>query len=409
MAASLNFKSLSAPSKLFFPSTLQGKILKCAFTVDPSPCSLPAQAQEALGDHGISRSTVRNEAKNQIKRWYQAEEQQMDKKTAIQALQTYAGMSRMEAEHEIDKWSAKVVRGIDYEDISDEFIKGNLTFNEAKGMLVKYGHVYERDAAERVREWQMEKDTGISFNKLSDAYIHNDVTESQTIDYLMKYGGISQSEAADKVLDWQAAKEYGVTLGSTTEGIKKALIEGYIGEETARTIMMVYDGKTAEEAEDYVNQYLFTAATGYSFSEIEEAYAEGAITKPEMERWYRDASLYTHGSEEIAKEYAEVAEWKARVPYAESMNRDGLEKWDKYGYHITNAGLGKADFARAWGLYSAAESQYDSSGNKTKEKAQVFFEGLYDLYLQGVYTISEINAIGLAVYSKKYNNMYKVW
>ena len=43
------FKSLSAPSKFFFPSTLQGKILKCAFTVDPSPYSLPAQAQEALG------------------------------------------------------------------------------------------------------------------------------------------------------------------------------------------------------------------------------------------------------------------------------------------------------------------------------------------------------------------------
>ena len=366
-------------------------------------------AQEALGDHGISRSTVRNEAKNQIKRWYQAEEQQMDRKTAIQALQTYAGMSKMEAEHEVDRWSAKVVLGVDYEDISEEFIKGNITAYRAEEMLIKYGHVYARDAAERVKEWQMEKDTGISYSKLSDAFIHDDVSESQAIDYLMKYGQLSREEAEQKVLDWQAAKDYGVTLGSTTEGIKKALIEGYISAETARTIMMVYDGKTAEEAEDYVNQYLFTAETGYSFSEIEEAYADGVITKAQLERWYRDASLYTHGSEEVASEYAEVADWKAFVPYGDSMNRDGLEKWNNYGYHVTNAGLGKADFARAWGLYNAAESQYDSQGNKTKEKAQVFFEGLYDLYLQGVYTISEIDAIGLAVYSQKYNRLYKVW
>ena len=368
-----------------------------------------AAAQEELGDHGIAAGSVRNEAKNQIKRWYQAEEQQMDKQTAIKALQNYAGLSRIEAEHEVDKWSSLVVTGIAYEDISEEYIKGNITEYRAKEMLEKYGHMYYRDAEEKVREWQMEKDTGLSYSKLSDAYIHDDITEYQAIDYLMKYGQLSQEEAEAKILDWQAAKDYGVTLGSSTEGIKKALIEGYISAETAKTIMMVYDGKTAEEAEDYVNQYLFTAETGYSFSEIEKAYADGVISKADMVRWYRDASLYTHGSEEIAKEYAEVADWKANVLYGESMNRDGLEKWEKYGSYITRAGLGKADFARAWGIYNAAESQYDSQGNKTKEKAQVFFEDLYDLHLQGVYTISEINAIGLTVYSSKYNRMYKVW
>ena len=367
------------------------------------------EAQEELGDHGIAASSVRNEAKNQIKRWYQADEQQMDKQTAIRALQDYAGLSRIQAEHEVDEWSVKVVLGIDYNDISEEYIKGNITEYRAKEMLEKYGHMLYRDAEEKVREWQMEKDTGLPYSKLNDAYIHDDVSEYQAIDYLIKYGGMSQEEAEAKILDWQAAKDYGVTLGSSTEGIKKALIEGYISEETAKTIMMVYDGKTAEEAEDYVNQYLFTAETGYNFSEIEEAYADGVISKADMERWYRDASLYTHGSEEMAKEYAEVADWKVNVPYGDSMNRDGLEKWEKYGSYITRAGLGKADFARAWGIYNAAEIQYDSQGNKTKEKAQVFFEGLYDLHLRGVYTINEINAIGLAVYSSKYNRMYKVW
>ena len=255
----------------------------------------------------------------------------------------------------------------------------------------------------------MEKDTGLSYSKLNDAYIHGDVTEYQAIEYLKQYGQLSQADAEAKILDWQAARDYGVTLGSTTEGVKKALIEGFISDETARTIMMVYDGKTAEEADDYVNQYRFTAETGYNFSEIVDAYADGVISKAEMEIWYRDASLYTHGSYEIAKEYAEVADWEAYVPYGESMNRDGLEKWNKYGYNVTKVGLGKADFARAWGLYNASESQYDSKGNKTKEKAQVFFEKLYDLHRQGVYTIKEIDGIAYAVYSSKYVRKYKVW
>ena len=369
-------------------------------------------AQEALGEHGITPSSVRNEAKKQIKRWYQGTDgkgQQMDKQTAIRALQTYAGMSRMAAEHDVDEWSSFVVTGIAYDDISTEFIKGNISAYRAEEMLIKYGHLYARDAAEKVKEWQMEKDTGLSYSKLNDAYIHGDVTEYQAIDYLMQYGQLSREDAEAKILDWQAAMDYGVTLGSTTEGIKKALIEGYISDETAKTIMMVYDGKTAEEAEDYVNQYRFTAETGYSFSEIDKAYADGVISKAEMEMWYRDASLYTHGSTEIAKEYAEVAEWKAYVPYGESMNRDGLEKWEKYGYNVTKVGLGKSDFARAWGLYNASESQYDSKGNKTKEKAQVFFEKLYELHRQGVYTLKEINGIAYAVYSSSYVRRYKVW
>ena len=369
-------------------------------------------AQEALGEHGVAPSSVRNEAKKQIKRWYQGtdgEGQQMDKQTAIRALQKYAGMSQMAAAHEVDEWSSLVVTGIAYDDISAEFIKGNITAYRAEEMLIKYGHLYARDAAEKVKEWQMEKDTGLSYSKLNDAYIHGDVTEYQAIDYLMQYGQLSREEAEAKILDWQAARDYGVTLGSTTEGIKKALIEGFISPETARTIMMVYDGKTAEEAEDYVNQYRFTAETGYSFSEIDKAYADGVISKAEMEMWYRDASLYTHGSTEIAKEYAEVADWKAYVPYGESMNRDGLEKWEKYGYNVTKVGLGKSDFARAWGLYNASESQYDSKGNKTKEKAQVFFEKLYELHQQGVYSLKEINGIAYAVYSSSYVRKYKVW
>ena len=119
-----------------------------------------ADAQEALGDHGIAPSSVRNEAKKQIKRWYQGtdgEGQQMDKQTAVRALQTYAGMSQIAAAHEVDEWSSLVVTGIAYDDISAEFIKGNITAYRAEEMLIKYGHLYARDAAEKVKQWQIDQ------------------------------------------------------------------------------------------------------------------------------------------------------------------------------------------------------------------------------------------------------------
>ena len=91
------------------------------------------------------------------------------------------------------------------------------------------------------------------------------------------------------------------------------------------------------------------------------------------------------------------------------MNRDGLEKWTKYGKYMSAAGLGREDFAKAWSIYSAASSEYDIYGNKTKEKAQVFFERLYALYESGVYSFNEMKAMAKTVYSNKYINKYAPW
>ena len=208
---------------------------------------------------------------------------------------------------------------------------------------------------------------------------------------------------------WSLAAEYGVKYSSTDAGIKKNLIEGYISPEIAAAMMVTFGDKTPEEAEDYVNQYLFTAETGYAWSEIEEAYADGVISYDEMVNWFMEASLYTHGSVEIAEEYARVAQWKKDIPDADSINRTALEKWDTKGDYMQRAGLNEVDFTDAWYLYSTSYSQYDAYGNKTKEKAQVFFEKLFALYQQGIYSEKEIDAIARTVYSKSYVNKYARW
>ena len=128
-----------------------------------------------------------------------------------------------------------------------------------------------------------------------------------------------------------------------------------------------------------------------------------------MVEWFTIASLDSHGSEEVAREYAEVAQWKKDIEGAEKINRTALDKWNTKGDYITRAGLDKVDFTDAWYLYSTSYSQYDAYGNKTKEKAQVFFEKLFALYQQGIYSEKEIDAIARTVYSKSYVNKYAMW
>ena len=369
-----------------------------------------AAAQEVLVDHGIPTSSVRTEAKNQIGRFFRGDDgtgRKMDVKTAVEALQSYAGMGELEAQHLVDEWRFQVDHdGMKLSDLDEAYVNGSVSRQDAVRWLVNYGHEYKKDAEEKVSQWSCEKETGIKYSKLNDAYIHEEITEQEAQVYLVEYGGLTQAEAEAKTLQWDLAKDYGIQYGSTDEGIKKALTEEFIDQETAITIMETYGGKTHEEAEDYSYQYLFTKETGYNFSEIQQAFDDGVITEEEMAKWYRLGSIYTHGSEETSNEYVEVAKWKRDVPGADSMNRDGLEKWDKYSGKLQAQGLGKEDFAKVWSIYSKAEAEYDANGNQTKEKAEVVMEKIGQLT---GYTRTQLTALGYSVYSAKKVNAYKTW
>lgn len=371
------------------------------------------EAQEALGDHGITAASVRTEVKNEIGRLFRGDDgtgRKMDVKTAVDALQTYAGLGELEAQHLVDEWRFQVDHdGMKLSELGEAYVNGLVTKQDAVRWLVNYGHEYKKDAEEKALQWDCEKYTGIKYSNLNDAYIHEEITEQQAQAYLVKYGGLTQAEAESKTLQWDLARDYGIQYGSEDEGIKKALIEEFIDQDTAITIMEVYGGKTHEEAEDYSYQYLFTKETGYSFSEIQQALEDGVINEEQMADWYMLGSIYTHGSETVASEYVEVAKWRIEVPGAEKFNRTALKKWNDYGDNMTNAGMTKEDFADAWDLYQSVSSQYDSQGNKVKEKAEVFFDALYELYKEGVYSFREIEAISKTLYSKTYIKKYRNW
>lgn len=368
-----------------------------------------AAAQEALGDHGVTAYSSRIEAKNQIGRLYRGDDGKGSKLTdeqAVSYLVKFAGIGELEAMHLKDDWDLQRKYGLKISEVGDAYVSGQITREKATDYYMRFGHYTGQEVKSKLLELDFEKETNIPYSRMNDAYLHNEITERQAKDYLMQYGGLSQTEAESKVLQWDLAKDYGIKYGSGDEGIKSALMEEYIDQETAITIMETYGGKTHEQAEDYSYQYLFTKDTGYNFSKIQDAYKDGVIDEETMAYWYRVGSIYTHGSEEKAWEYAEVAKWQAEVPGGESMNRTGLDKWEQHKGKLQAQGLGETDFAKVYGLYSKAEAEYDANGNQAKEKAQVFMQQLGKL--QG-YTSAQLTALGYAVYSAKKVNAYKTW
>ena len=109
---------------------------------------------------------------------------------------------------------------------------------------------------------------------------------------------------------------------------------------------------------------------------------------------------------ENSRKYVEVAKWKNEVPGGESMNRTGLEKWNKNSGKLKAQGLSEEDFAKVWTIYSKADAEYDSNGNQTKEKAEVVMEEIGKLT---GYTRTQLTALGYSVYSAKKVNAYKTW
>ena len=375
-----------------------------------------SDAQEALGDHGIAASSVRTEAKNEIGRLYRGDDgtgRKLNEKQAVSYLMEFAGLGELEAKHLKDEWDLQRLYGLKVSEIGDAYVSGQITREEANDYYIRFGHDYPQDVKKKLLELDFEKDTGISFSRMNDAYIHEEITEQQAQAYLVKYGGLTQAEADAKTLQWDLLKDTGLTLGSSDTGLKKAVIEDEITPELAKEYMVVYDGRTEEEADNYVNQYLFTKETLYDWKDdngfsngVMEALADGIISEEEAVEWYQKAGRYTHGSETVSREYVEVTKWRIEVPGAEKFNRDALKKWNKNSGKLKAQGLSEEDFAKVWTIYSKADTEYDANGNQTKEKAEVVMEEIGQLT---GYTRTQLTALGYSVYSAKKVNAYKTW
>ena len=109
-------------------------------------------AMEELTSHGYDEKDVYKQIKSRIGTWYSDDKSdiRVTKQQAIAMLEKYTDMSDEEITKTVNRWSSKVVTGIAYDDIGDEFLEGNITASRAKEMYMRYGGKTEEEADEEI-------------------------------------------------------------------------------------------------------------------------------------------------------------------------------------------------------------------------------------------------------------------
>lgn len=175
---------------------------------------------QVLLDHGYTRDEVISRVKTQIGNWYRGTD--ITKQQAIDMLRRYTGMSEEEITKLVNKWSCKVVTGIEYDDIKQEYLDGNITAQRAVEMYIRYGGYTKEEAQKRVDAWLCEKETGIAYNNLKTEFLDGNVTAEKAMEIYMNYGGYDQKEASEKVTVLEFVKEH-----PEADGISYAALQNY--------------------------------------------------------------------------------------------------------------------------------------------------------------------------------------
>ena len=109
------------------------------------------EALAELTSHGYTEEDVFSQVKGQIGKWYRDGE--ISKAQATEMLTKYARYFKMDSDEitaTVNKWSAKVVTGIDFEDIGDEYEAGKITASRAIEMYVRYGGYTREEAQQKI-------------------------------------------------------------------------------------------------------------------------------------------------------------------------------------------------------------------------------------------------------------------
>ena len=159
------------------------------------------EAMKEMTDHGYEKEAILNKIKNQIKTWYTDEESEVriSKQEATEMLRKYVGMKADEVTSTINQWSSKVVTGIAYDDIKDEFMSGKITASRAIDMRVRYGGETTEEARAKVEDWNFEKKYGFSYSNRKDAYINGEVSATTLRQAMISHKGMTAEDADNEI------------------------------------------------------------------------------------------------------------------------------------------------------------------------------------------------------------------
>lgn len=240
----------------------------------------------------------------------------------------------------------------------EALISGELTDSEAIGYLTESGLYDEDEAWKKVQEW-----------KAKSAHADDeDYSYSQ-------YDEIDAAIDANKDIKnlFSNLTEHGVKAESVKNHVKQHLVENYVSgnvSETAlRNHLSRYCGIVAKtDVDKIVNDANFRKSTGYAYSDLDEAYRAGEVSKATMK-----SALIKYGGKTSAEADKKLRWWdlqvsKPNLDISESIANtwyDGTAKSRENGHKSAKAaGMSIEAYLRASEVLDKIK---DSNGNNTGE------------------------------------------
>ena len=242
-------------------------------------------AMRELTSHGYTEKDILSQVKSQIGNWYKDGE--ITKQQAINMLTKYIDMDSEEITATVNKWSSKVVTGIAFEDIKDEFLQGNITAQRAIDMYVLYGGYTKEKATETVTKWRAEKETGIVYDDIKDAFLSGEISPGDAKNMYITYGGYTKQEAEEKVAVLSFVKKH-----PECDGISYAAVESFKTHCEARGV----PAGTFYDAWKYnSNTHADVDANGESISGSKKVKVLAYINKLNLTSAQKDSLYYAFG------------------------------------------------------------------------------------------------------------------
>lgn len=181
-----------------------------------------------------------------------------------------------------ERRAAIELRGGFRDSFKDKFLKGEVTEDEVRDIMVTYLDAEPEDVELMIAGWKGKQDTGMTLDEMQDSYLREKVSTEDYIQYLTKYQGKDQEKAEEAELRLRCERDTGYAY----DEIKQAYMEDEITASDAAQWLGDY-GKV-ENPEKKLKEYDFEDETGYSWDDKRMCYLDGAVSKPDFKRWLMD-------------------------------------------------------------------------------------------------------------------------
>lgn len=226
---------------------------------------------QALLDHGVKQKDIYSSIRTAIKEWYVGKEKDdgsreaplIDEDTALSMLMQYGDKDEDAAKKLVDEWSLYRDTGIQYGDLKQQYLDGNLSGEEAAQLMEIYGGKTEEEAIALSRTWEFEAKYGYTYDERVSKFKNGELSAGDLVDAMVEFGGKTRDEAKQSVYSYT----------------REAYEDGQMTREQASKVMTQYCGKTPQEAK-----------TSLTYIDLKQSLPDVEIKEEWIDEYYNDIS-----------------------------------------------------------------------------------------------------------------------